>query len=267
LPPAPRSSVDSADIAQFERLGDAWWDPRGPMKALHQLNPVRLAFIRDMLVRARLSADGVGRPSRDRGQGPVPAAAPAGLGRPLAGLTILDIGCGGGILSEPLTRLGAHVTGIDPAAANIEVAKRHAQEQGLMPAYRAGLAEDLVREGASFDAVLAMEVVEHVPDMPAFVAAACALVRPGGILVASTLNRTLKSFALAVVGAEYVLGWLPKGTHRWERFVTPGELAGAAAAAGVRITSRVGVVYDPFRGGWRIGHDTDVNYMVAGRKR
>jgi 2-polyprenyl-6-hydroxyphenyl methylase/3-demethylubiquinone-9 3-methyltransferase len=240
------SSIDPAEIARFEVLGEDWWDPAGSMRALHQINPLRLAWLRDLLVK-RLR----------------PAASGAG---PLAGLAILDIGCGAGLLSEPLARLGAEVTGIDPAPGNIEIARRHAEETGASPTYRATSLEAIAAEDKRFDAVLAMEVVEHVREVRGFVKTACGLVKPGGLFAASTLNRTLRSFALAIIGAEYVLGWVPKGTHRWEQFVTPDELRAAVGAAGCREIARSGVIFDPLRRNWRLSRDTSVNYMAAARK-
>jgi 2-polyprenyl-6-hydroxyphenyl methylase/3-demethylubiquinone-9 3-methyltransferase len=219
------------------------------MRALHRLNPVRIAYVRDLLAR-HFTHQGEARS----------ANAP----RPLAGLSVLDIGCGGGILAEPLARLGATVTGIDPGKDNIVVAAEHAQSQGLAIDYRIGTTFDLA--GETFDAVLAMEVVEHAPEASAFVASAAALVRPGGLFIGSTLNRTLKSFALAIVGAEYLLGWLPRGTHRWEKFVTPREFAVALADAGLVVFDQRGVIYDLLSGEWRFGRDLDVNYLIAARK-
>jgi 2-polyprenyl-6-hydroxyphenyl methylase/3-demethylubiquinone-9 3-methyltransferase len=245
IAPSAPSSVDPDDVARFEAIGEDWWDPAGSMRALHQINPLRLGWLRDLMTQ-HFSL----------------STAAAGSG-PLAGLAILDVGCGAGLLSEPLARLGAAVTGIDPAAGNIEVARHHAEETGANLSYRAATIEELAAEGAEFDAVLAMEVVEHVRDMKSFVKTACGLVRPGGLFAASTLNRTLKSFALAIIGAEYVLGWIPRGTHRWEQFVTPEELSRACRAAGCREKARVGVVYDPLRAHWRLSRDTGVNYMMA----
>jgi 2-polyprenyl-6-hydroxyphenyl methylase/3-demethylubiquinone-9 3-methyltransferase len=230
--------IDPKEIAHFEELGEDWWDFSGPMRALHAINPLRVSYIRD-------------------------AVAKHGS---FEGARILDIGCGGGILCEPLARMGAEMTGIDPAAGNIDIARAHAAPQNLAINYRADTAETLAAEGANFDAVLAMEVIEHVPDQAAFVATACALVRPGGLLIMSTLNRTLKSFALAIIGAEYVLRWLPKGTHKWERFVTADELARFMRRSGMRVIDRAGVVYNPFGGKWRLSGDMDVNYMMVAEK-
>jgi 2-polyprenyl-6-hydroxyphenyl methylase / 3-demethylubiquinone-9 3-methyltransferase len=240
-------SIDPADLARFDALGDDWWDPAGPMRPLHQINPLRIAWLRDLMVKHFRT----GTQSSDL---------------PLAGLSVLDIGCGAGLLSEPLSRLGAEVIGLDPAPGNIEAARRHAEETGARLIYRAATVEQLAEEGAAFDVVLAMEVVEHVRDMPRFVRTACSLVRPDGLFAASTLNRTLKSFALAIIGAEYVLRWLPQGTHRWEQFVTPEELSGAFRSAGLREFARAGVVYDPLRSTWRMSRDTGVNYMIAARR-
>ena len=241
------SSIDPADVDRFEKLGAQWWSAKGPMGQLHQLKPVRVKFIRDHACR------------RFGGRDPL-------VPQPLAGLKILDIGCGGGILCEPLTRLGAALTGIDPGPGNIGIAQTHAGQSGLEIDYRAETVEALAASGAQFDVVLAMEVVEHVTNVPAFLATACSMVKPGGLLFAATLNRTLKSFALAIVGAEYVLRWLPVGTHNWQQFVTPQELARPVRAAGLNMLDQTGVIYDPLRDVWAAGRDMDVNYMVvAGR--
>jgi 2-polyprenyl-6-hydroxyphenyl methylase/3-demethylubiquinone-9 3-methyltransferase len=236
------STIDPAEVARFERVAETWWDSRGPMRALHKFNPVRLAYIRDEACR---------RFDRD----------PKGV-RPLEGLSVLDVGCGGGLLCEPLARLGAAVTGLDPAPTNVAVAKRHAAHSGIPVGYRSETVESVVARGERFDVVLAMEVVEHVTDVPAFVRACGAAVKPGGILVMATLNRTLRAFALAIVGAEYVLGWLPRGTHQWEKFVTPDELGMAVDAAGLSVVEVRGVVYNPLRDQWTLARDTSVNYMA-----
>lgn len=238
-------TVDAGEVARFERIARTWWDPEGAMKTLHRFNPVRLAFIRDS------AAAHYGREPRG--------------GKPLAGLSVLDVGCGGGLLCEPLTRLGATVTGIDPAPTNVEVARLHAGQSGLAVTYRQATVEELVAEGARFDIVLAMEVVEHVADVSLFTAECCRAVAPGGLLVMATLNRTLRAFALAIVGAEYVLGWLPKGTHQWDKFVTPAELSVAIAGGGLAVTDEAGVVYNPLAGTWRLSDDMAVNYMVVAK--
>ena len=212
---AAAPTVDEAELARFAALANQWWDPRGKMAPLHKFNPVRLGYIRDAACR-RFGRDGKRLDC-------------------LKGLRVLDIGCGGGILSEPLARLGADMVGADPAEPNIEAARVHAAAGGLAIDYRATTAEALAQAGERFDIVLAMEVVEHVADVNLFVALTGAMVKPGGLMVAATLNRTLKSFALAIVGAEYVLRWLPRGTHDWRRFVRPSELAAGLGAAGARI--------------------------------
>ncbi len=237
------TTIDAAEVARFEALGEEWWDAKGPMAPLHAINPVRLAFLRDVLVR-RFGRDGRGL-------------------RPLKGLRVLDIGCGGGLLSEPLARMGADVTGIDPAPGNVDVARLHAGRSGLHIDYRAVPAEDLVAAGETFDVVLALEVVEHVADVGLFIRQAARLVGPGGLFVGSTLNRTGKSFALAIVGAEYVLRWLPRGTHRWDRFVTPDEFEAVLAAAGLAVTEKAGLSFDPLRGQWALSGDLDVNYFLV----
>src|SRR6185295_14590029 len=202
--PRRDSSVDDAEVARFSALAAEWWDPRGKMGVLHKFNPVRLGFIKEAACR-RFERDGKRLDC-------------------LTGLRILDIGCGGGLLCEPLARLGAAVVGADPAAANIAAARLHAADAGLPIDYRETTAEALADAGERFDIVLAMEVVEHVADMKLFVARCAEMVKPGGLMIAATINRTLKSFALAIVGAEYVLRWLPRGTHQWDKFVTPDEL-------------------------------------------
>jgi 2-polyprenyl-6-hydroxyphenyl methylase/3-demethylubiquinone-9 3-methyltransferase len=239
-------TIDPREVARFDGMARDWWDPKGPMRALHRLNPVRLEYIRDVAC-ARF-----GRSAR--------------LPRALDGLTILDVGCGGGVLSEPLARLGATVAGLDPAPANVAVATRHAEIAGLAIDYRGETVEAIVARGERFDVVLAMEVVEHVTDVQAFVTACCAAVKPGGVLIMSTINRTLRAFALAIVGAEYVLRWLPRGTHQWEKFVTPDELREAVEAGGLAVTDVRGVVYDPLGDSWVLARDTAVNYMLTAER-
>ncbi len=234
-------SVKIDEVAKFDALAEDWWDPDGRMAPLHRINPVRIGWIVETLAR------------RFRSNGPTP----------LAGRTILDVGCGAGLLSEPLSRIGARVTGLDPAPAAIEAARAHAEATGAELTYRAGTVEELAQTGAKFDAVLAMEVVEHVENVPAFVATAASLVAPGGILCLSTLNRTARSFALAILGAEYVLRWLPVGTHRWEQFVTPLELTGALRRAGFVVTAKKGMAYNPLRREWALGDDMEVNYLIG----
>lgn len=240
-----RPSLDSAEVARFDALARRFWDEDGPMAPLHRLNPLRVRYIRDHV-------------SAHFGRAPVTE-------RPLAGLTMLDIGCGAGILSEPLARLGAQVTGIDPAAKTIAAAAWHATASGLAIDYRTTTIEDVATEAARFDVVLAMEVVEHVADVPAFLTKCAAAVRPGGLFVLATLNRTPKAFVQAIVGAEYVLGWLPRGTHRWSRFVRPSEVARALRAAGLVVVDIAGVDLDPRSDGFRLVPRPDVNYMLVAR--
>jgi 2-polyprenyl-6-hydroxyphenyl methylase/3-demethylubiquinone-9 3-methyltransferase len=240
------ASVDEAEVAQFSRLASTWWDARGPMAALHKFNPVRLGYIRDRAAQ---------KFSRD----------PKKLDC-LKGLRMLDIGCGGGILSEPLARLGAQMVGADPSAENIAAAGAHAEQSGVAVDYRATTAEALAEAGERFDVVLAMEVVEHVTDVKSFVATCASMVKPGGLMIAATLNRTLKSFALAIVGAEYVLRWLPRGTHQWDKFVTPNELELAFESAGLDVTGERGVIYNLLADRWQLSSDMDVNYMLVAER-
>jgi 2-polyprenyl-6-hydroxyphenyl methylase/3-demethylubiquinone-9 3-methyltransferase len=238
-----RTTVDAAEVEQFSRLAAQWWDERGPMAMLHKFNPVRLSYIRDQV------AAHFGRNPKQIGC--------------LSGLRILDIGCGGGILSEPLARLGAQVVGADPSEANIEVARKHAGLVDLRIDYRAVTAEALADKNERFDVVLALEVVEHVADVDLFVKRCGEMVRPNGMLIAATINRTLKSLLLAKIGAEYVLRWLPRGTHQWDKFVTPAELEAALQKAGLGIVDERGVVYRVMADSWVLSDDMDVNYMQS----
>ncbi len=236
-------SVDPDEVARFSAIADQWWDPRGKFKPLHKINPLRLGFIRDELC-ARFGRD--------------PAAE-----APLDGLRLLDIGCGGGLLSEPLARMGAQVTGVDASEKNIKTALTHARRMGVEVDYRHGSAELLAEAGETFDAVLNMEVVEHTADAAEFLRICGSLVRPGGVMVVSTINRTPKAFVLAIMGAEYVLGWLPKGTHQFDKLVKPHEIRAALAPEGFAVGDPVGVVYQPLTGAWHIDSDSSVNYMMV----
>jgi 2-polyprenyl-6-hydroxyphenyl methylase/3-demethylubiquinone-9 3-methyltransferase len=239
---AQGASVDASEVERFSRIAAEWWDPRGKFAPLHKFNPVRLSYIRETLVR-HFSLD-------------------EASAAPLTGLRMLDIGCGGGLLSEPMARLGASMVSVDPSHTNINVAKLHAAQSGLAIDYRAATAEDLVASGELFDVVLNMEVVEHVADVGGYLAATAKLVKPGGLMVLATLNRTPKALALAIVGAEYVLRWVPRGTHQYSKFVKPDEAAGPLEAAGLTIIERVGVSYSPFADRWSLSGDLDVNYML-----
>ena len=242
------TTVDPAEIERFSRIAGEWWDPAGKFAPLHRFNPVRLAFIREQAL-ARFRRDPKAR-------------------APFEGLRLLDIGCGGGLLSEPMARLGARVTGVDAAARNIGIAAQHAEKQGLDIDYRQGAAETLAESGARFDIVLALEVVEHVADVELFLKSCGRMVKPGGLLFLSTLNRTAKSWALAIAGAEYILRWLPRGTHDWKKFLKPSEVVNGLGAAGIDAQEIVGVVYSPLSRAWSLNKgDLDVNYMLYGTRR
>jgi len=242
----PRGQADQREIAKFARMAEDWWNPEGKLRPLHRLNPIRLAYVRDMICQ-RFGRDPAGR-------------------TPYEGLRILDVGCGGGLVSEPVKRLGAEVVGIDPTEETIAAARIHAAETGCAIDYRVATTDDLVAAGETFDVVLALEVVEHVPDVAAFVASCAALTRPGGLAVFATINRTPKAYALAIVAAEQILRWLPRGTHDYRKLVRPEELGGHLGRAGYQVVDVSGIVYDPFRDLWKRSPDIDVNYMVAARK-
>jgi 2-polyprenyl-6-hydroxyphenyl methylase/3-demethylubiquinone-9 3-methyltransferase len=245
--PAPASSVRPDDVERFSRIAAQWWDPRGKFAPLHKFNPVRLAFIREEALRAF-------------GRDP-------GARRPFEGLRLLDIGCGGGLLSEPMARLGFDVTAVDASAQNIAVASLHAAESGLEINFRAGAAEDLLAAGVEgFDLVLNMEVIEHVADPERFLLDVLTLVRPGGVMILATLNRTLKSLAMAKIGAEYILGWLPRGAHDWRRFLKPEEIRAFLKGQPAVVEGPFGVVYDPLRDRWSEGSDVAINYLMVIRR-
>lgn len=238
------SSIDPAEVAKFQAMAAEWWDPQGKFKPLHMLNPTRLEYV---------TAQIAGQFGRDRD---------ADL--PFQGLSILDIGCGGGLMAEPLARLGATVTGADAAERNIAVASLHAEEQGLGIDYRATTSEALAAEGHSYDVVMALEIVEHVADPASFIATCRDLVKPGGLLIQSTLNRNPKSFLMGIIGAEWVMRWLPKGTHDWRRFITPDELAAMTQATGLEVVDRCGMVFNPLGWSWSLSHrDLSVNYAMT----
>ncbi len=243
---ANTGTIDQAEVDRFSAMAAEWWNPSGKFRPLHKFNPVRLEYIK------RHVCDRFGRDIRD------PKA--------LAGLRFLDIGCGGGLLSEPMARMGAEVVGVDPSPVNVEVAGIHARQSGLSIDYRASTAEALQEAGETFDVVLNMEVVEHVADVPLFLEKCAAMVRPGGLMFVATINRTFKARALAIFMAEEVLRWLPRGTHQFEKLVTPQEVETPLIANGMSILERTGVFYSPLTDRWNLSGDTDVNYMVlAGR--
>jgi 2-polyprenyl-6-hydroxyphenyl methylase / 3-demethylubiquinone-9 3-methyltransferase len=240
------SSLDPAEVEKFSKMAAEWWNPKGKFGVLHKFNPVRLAYIKEQVC-ARLGLDPMER-------------------HPFKGLRFLDIGCGGGLLCEPMARLGASVVGVDPSEKNIKTASVHASEMALDIDYRCGTAEDLAVAGETFDVILNMEVIEHVANPQAFTATCVSLMKPNGLMFVATLNRTLKSFGLAIIGAEYILGWLPKGTHEWEKFIKPDELKSWLTENGATIKAESGVTYHPIANEWRRAKDMDVNYMLVALK-
>ncbi len=246
-PLAPRDkTVDPAEVQRFADMAGEWWDPKGKFAPLHRFNPTRLEFIRDRIA-AKHGRDPLGD-------------------KPLKGLTVLDVGSGGGLIAEPLSRMGAQVTGIDASEKNVAVAGAHAKGQGLAIDYRFASAHDLVRKREKFDAVLSLEVVEHVADRAAFIKDCAGLVKPDGMLILATLNRTAKSFLFGIVAAEYVLRWLPRGTHDWNRFVRPSELAADLRGAGMKLSELMGVSYNPLSDRFSLTRDVDVNYLAVAER-
>lgn len=241
------SSIDPDEVEQFSRIADEWWDESGKFKPLHDINPVRIGYIKAQLCHHfGLNAASI---------------------RALEGLSLLDIGCGGGLICEPMARMGAAVTGADASERNIKTASLHAQQSALSIDYHATTAEALVEQGAQFDVVLALEIVEHVADVQAFIDSCCALVKPGGLLVMTTMNRTAKAYAMAIVGAEYILRWLPRGTHDWKKFVRPSEMAAGFERNGLRIADMTGMAFNPLSRTWSLkASDLDVNYLMVGAR-
>ena len=240
------NTIDQDEIDRFSRLAAEWWNPKGKFKPLHKFNPTRLEEIREQVA---LNFD-----------------RPLDRTKPFSGLSLLDIGCGGGLISEPMRRLGFDVMAADASETNIEVARLHAKEAGLDIDYRATTAEAIAAEGKTFDVVLALEIVEHVADVPFFLTTCADMVKPGGLLFVATINRTAKALAFAIVGAEYVLGWLPKGTHQYSKLVRPEEIEGPVTAAGMSVIEELGVVYHPLEDAWKRSTDTSVNYMTIVRR-
>jgi 2-polyprenyl-6-hydroxyphenyl methylase/3-demethylubiquinone-9 3-methyltransferase len=240
-----RPSVDPEEVEKFSRIAAEWWDPDSKFKPLHKFNPVRLGYIRDTI------CEHFGRAGD----------------APLKGLRILDIGCGGGLVCEPMARLGARVTGVDAAEANVKTASVHAEQEGLRIDYRHGVAEQLLEAGEDpFDVVLNLEVMEHVANPHTFLIDCAKLVKPGGLMICATINRTSKAFALAIVGAEWIMGWLPRGTHRFGKLVKPAEIRTALSEGGMTLREPVGVTYNPVTDQFSLGSDTSVNYMVVADK-
>jgi 2-polyprenyl-6-hydroxyphenyl methylase/3-demethylubiquinone-9 3-methyltransferase len=243
---AAKTTIDQAEVDRFSAMAKEWWDPSGKFKPLHKFNPVRIAYIRDKV------SEKFGRDPKSH--------------RPLEGLRVLDIGCGGGLLSEPIARMGANVVGADASEKNIGIAKTHSEQSGVIVDYRAVTAEALAADDEKFDVVLNMEVVEHVSDVPFFIETCATLVKPGGLMFVATINRTMKAAALAIVGAEYVLRWLPRGTHQYEKLVRPAEIEQPLNAAGMTVIDRTGVFFNPLANQWNLSKDTDVNYMLLAER-
>ena len=240
------NTLDTEEIARFSKISATWWDENGPFKPLHHMNPTRLEYVTQQIIQCY---------SKN-----------TDISLNFQGLSIIDIGCGGGLMSEPLTRLGANVTGIDGSDKTIDVASAHAQLMGLDIDYRCTTAEDLAATGVQYDVVLALEIVEHVADVPGFIKTCQSLAKPGGLVIFSTLNRTLKSYAIAIVGAEYVMRWLPVGTHEWKKFLTPGELGRHMRDAELTLKDISGMSFNPIAWSWSLSQDLAVNYFISGIK-
>ena len=243
---AAKTTIDQSEVDRFSAMAAEWWSPTGKFKPLHKFNPVRLAYIRD-------------RAAENFSRNPKSA-------KPLEGLRVLDIGCGGGLLSEPVARMGAEVVGADPSEKNIGIASTHAKASGVTVDYRAVTAEQLAEAGEAFDIVLNMEVVEHVADVELFMNTCAGMVRPGGLMFVATINRTMKAAALAIFAAENVLRWLPRGTHQYEKLVRPKELEKPLVANGLEIIDRTGVFFNPLANQWNLSKDMDVNYMLLAKR-
>ncbi|MGV3550456.1 bifunctional 2-polyprenyl-6-hydroxyphenol methylase/3-demethylubiquinol 3-O-methyltransferase UbiG [Rhizobium sp.] len=243
---AAKSTIDQAEVDRFSAMAAEWWDPTGKFKPLHKFNPVRLEYIRDRACRQ------FGRDAKAH--------------RPLEGLRVLDIGCGGGLLSEPVSKMGANVLGADASEKNIRIAQTHAEQSGAIVDYRAVTAEALAADGEKFDIVLNMEVVEHVSDVPFFIETCASMVKPGGLMFVATINRTFKAAALAIVAAENILRWLPRGTHQYEKLVRPEEIEAPLKASDMTVTERTGVFFNPLANKWNLSKDMDVNYMLVAER-
>ena len=258
------STVDSSEVEKFSKIAGEWWNPKGKFKPLHRINPLRIQWILEQVAKQDVKIERCEDVEKKESFSHLSIFTSP---YPLKGLRLLDIGCGGGLICEPMARLGAQVTGIDASEKNIAVAKLHAGQNNLEIDYRCTTAEELAATGAQFDIVLALEIIEHVADVPAFVAASCALLKPGGSIIYSTLNRTPKSYALAILGAEYVLRWLPRGTHDWHKFMRPSELCAHLRHNNIDIREMTGMAMNPVSFEWRLdAKDLGVNYLVAGRK-
>ncbi|MBL0374056.1 bifunctional 2-polyprenyl-6-hydroxyphenol methylase/3-demethylubiquinol 3-O-methyltransferase UbiG [Rhizobium sp. KVB221] len=243
---AAKTTIDQAEVDRFSAMAAEWWDPTGKFRPLHKFNPVRLEYIRNKV------SDKFGRDPKSH--------------RPLEGLRVLDIGCGGGLLSEPMARMGATVLGADASEKNIGIAKIHAEQTGVVVDYRAVTAEALAADDEKFDVVLNMEVVEHVSDVPFFIETCATMVKPGGLMFVATINRTFKAAALAIVAAENILRWLPRGTHQYEKLVRPEEIERPLNAAGMTVVDRTGVFFNPLSNQWNLSKDMDVNYMLLAER-